>query len=177
MSKPNVKRVDPKPDEAGQPVTSGEGPDPKKEAIKARWKAYSKLPAAQKAAVRIGHVVERILATEGLFAGYSKDIADALGNSRKWAENAKSAAEKLPADFKAPRASRAGAGAELAVGAVVTIRDRRRETYAGILSPEELAKGVPVKGVHGSMVSVQTARGLSFLPKAHVKQAGAGAPA
>ncbi len=42
-----------------------------------------------------------------------------------------------------------------------------------ILSAEELKAGVEIAGVHGSMVSVKTAKGVSFLPKAHVKPAGA----
>ncbi len=171
MSKPNVRKVEPS---EGQAVTTGEAPAEKP---KRKGTPDWKLPAAERAAVKIGRLIQRGLATEQKIAGYSKDIADALGNSRKWLETAKTAAEKLPADFKAPAAPRGpkGPAPELALGTMVTLRDKRRETYAGILSQEELAKGVPVKGVHGSMVSVQTAKGLSFLPRAHVKQVEASA--
>jgi len=136
----------------------------------------AKIPPAKKAAIKIANVIVRAVGLEGRFGGYTEEMKTALQNARKWLETAKGLAEKLPADFRP--AKRSGGGAvTLAVGSKVTLREKRRETYAGLLSAEEQKAGVEVVSLHGPMVALKTEKGNVFIPKAHLKIAGADAPA
>jgi hypothetical protein len=185
MTKPTIRKVSASPAKSEEPslkavtsATASEAPataavEPAPAAVEPVKRARTgtpdwKLPAREKAMVKIGRLIAKGLKTEQSISGFKKEIATALENSRKWLETAKQEAESLAPDFKAPKGT-TGNGADLKVGERVTLREKRRETYAGVLSPEEITSGVEIAGVHGSMVSVKTAKGVTFFPKAHVK--------
>lgn len=128
-----------------------------------------KLPPAKAAAVTVGRMIGRSLAVEGKIGTYSKEIGEGLANARRWLETVKGLCEGLPAGFRP--ASAKPTNPNIAVGVHVIPRDKRRETYASVLTADELTRGFEVVGIHGSVLQVKLSKGNSFIPKAHLKVA------
>lgn len=134
-------------------------------------KSKGKIPPAKKAAIKIGALVLRTASLEGKYS-YTSDLKTALESARRWLETAKATAEKLPDNFKPDRKGESSSQT-IAVGTKVTLREKRREMYAGLLSADEIKAGVEVISLHGHMLATKTAKGTAFFPKAHLKIAGA----
>lgn len=138
----------------------------KKAAEKAAKKAAKgpRKPKLMRAAVlgavqRLGKRVARI---GKLAKGFPAEILSLLDGIEQAASVAAKGVEGLPADF-APVRTRKGK-VEITVGAVVTVKDKFAEVYAGLFAPG----AITVSELRGPMVGVQQGKGgaLTLVPRA-----------
>jgi len=101
---------------------------------------------------------------------------DCIGQLVNGMADAATSALEIPADAKPTRTTGGGTNAKpgVTVGALVTIRDKRKGEYDGLLTPEELA-GLRVTAMRGKKLVCEVNGTKLFIPRGHVVVATAAA--
>jgi len=75
----------------------------------------------------------------------------------------------LPDDFS-PKGAKSEGGSRIEVGGTVTVREKKRADYDGLIDAKEL-EGMKVLAIKGNKALVQVASGSKiFMPKSHLAQ-------
>jgi len=149
--------------------------------VKEKKAAGPKLPFGKKFGTlvlktkqRFEKAVARVSALEDASHAEVAAIKVALSNAVQALDSAAVKLTGLPDDFTGGKAKAAGGGA-VVVGSVVSIREKRKAEYEGLLEDAELAS-LTVLTVKGAKLVLKTASGNKiFMPKAHVQVAKAAA--